>query len=132
MAEAARAAAGRPLLKLKLGQADGDLERVRAVRGVRPDARLIADANEGWDMAALDALSAPLAELGVGLIEQPLAAGGDAILAGAKFPVLLCADESVHTRAQLDALPSAYGAVNIKIDKAGGLTEAALLAAEAR
>lgn len=132
MAQAALAAADRPLLKLKLGQADGDLERVRAVRAVRPDARLIVDANEGWDLKAVEALAEPLAALGVALIEQPLPAGHDAALGGAGWPVLLCADESVHTRAELDDLPPAYGAINVKIDKAGGLTEAALLAAAAR
>ncbi len=132
MARAAASAADRKLLKLKLGQAADDLARVQAVRGARPDARLIADANEGWDIAALEALAGPLAALGVALIEQPLPAGADAALAERSWPVLLCADESVHTRAELDALPAAYGAINIKIDKAGGLTEAALLAAAAR
>ena len=131
MARAAADAADRGLLKLKLGQADGDLERVRAVRAVRPDARLI-DANEGWDLDTLEKLADPLAALGVALIEQPLPAGHDAALGGARWPVLMCADESVHTRAELENLSPAYGAINIKIDKAGGLTEAALLAAEAR
>jgi L-alanine-DL-glutamate epimerase-like enolase superfamily enzyme len=132
MAQAALVDADRPVLKLKLGRADGDLERVRAVRAARPDAVLVADANEGWNIAALRSLAGPLAALGVALIEQPVPAGEDAALGAERWPVLLCADESIHTRKELDALPRAYGAINIKIDKAGGLTEAALLAAEAR
>jgi L-alanine-DL-glutamate epimerase-like enolase superfamily enzyme len=71
------------------------------------------------------------AETGVELIEQPLPAGGDAALAGPR-PVPICADESLHDRAGLDALRGLYDAVNIKLDKAGGLTEALALAAEAR
>ncbi len=132
MARAAAAASDRPLLKLKLGEAAGDFARVRAVRAARPDARLVADANEGWTLDDLHALAAPLAGLGVALIEQPLPADEDAALGGKDWPVLLCADESVHDRQSLHDLPAAYGAINIKIDKAGGLTEAALLAAEAR
>jgi len=131
MAEAAGEAARRPMLKLKLG-GPGDLERVRAVRAAAPRTRLIADANEGWDFETLMALAPPLADLDVKLIEQPLKAGQDAALEGYASPVPLCADESLHTRAELDDCARRYGCINIKLDKAGGLTEALALASEAR
>ena len=131
MARAA-AAAGRsmPLLKLKLGGV-GDAERLRAVRAACPGIRLVADANEAWTLQLLPSLMAAAAETGVELIEQPLPAGGDAALAGPR-PVPVCADESLHDRAGLDALAGRYDAINIKLDKAGGLTEALALAAAAR
>ena len=130
MAEAAALAARRPMLKLKLG-APGDLERVQAVRRAAPLTRLIVDANEGWDISTLQALAPELARLDVKLIEQPLPAGEDAILEGFRSPVPLCADESLHTRDELDVCASRYDCINIKLDKAGGLTEALALAAEA-
>ncbi len=132
MAEAAARAARRPMLKLKLGGGGDDLERVRAVRATAPRTRLIVDANEGWDLATLKSLAPELAKLDVRLIEQPLPASGDAELEGYDCPAPLCADESLHSRAELSACIGRYAAVNIKLDKAGGLTEALALAAEAR
>jgi L-alanine-DL-glutamate epimerase-like enolase superfamily enzyme len=120
-----------PLLKLKLG-GDGDAERLRAVRRARPDARLIADANEAWTPELLPELMAAAAEAGVEVVEQPLPAGADAALAGIERRVPVCADESLHTRADLAGLAGRYDAVNIKLDKAGGLTGALALAAAAR
>ncbi|HZT89313.1 MAG TPA: N-acetyl-D-Glu racemase DgcA [Stellaceae bacterium] len=120
----------RPLLKLKL-TGDGDLERVRAVRENAPAARIIVDANEGWTVEHFAALSPALAELGVALIEQPLPADADAVLAELPHPVPVCADEACHTRADLDGLAGKYEWVNIKLDKTGGLTEALALAAAA-
>jgi L-alanine-DL-glutamate epimerase-like enolase superfamily enzyme len=131
MAAAAAKAARRPMLKLKLGD-EGDLERVRAVREAAPRTRLIVDANEAWDFETLQALAPGLAQLDVKLIEQPLAAGQDDALEGYACPVPLCADESLHTRAELAACVGRYACVNIKLDKAGGLTEALALASEAR
>ncbi|HEY5412022.1 MAG TPA: N-acetyl-D-Glu racemase DgcA [Caulobacteraceae bacterium] len=131
MARAAAAAARRPMLKLKLG-APGDLERVRAVRAAAPRTRLIVDANEGWDFETLKALAPDLARLDVKLIEQPLKAGEDRVLEGYASPVPLCADESLHTRAELDACAGRYACINIKLDKAGGLTEALALMVAAR
>ena len=131
MADAARAAADRPLLKLKL-IGDGDIDRVRAVRAAAPQARLIVDANEGWSVDHLREAGPALAALGVDLIEQPLPAGADAALAEVDCPVPLCADESCHDRRSLDRLEGLYRLVNIKLDKTGGLTEALKLAAEAR
>ena len=130
MAEAARAAAGRPLLKLKIGGPD-DLDRVEAVRAAAPRTRLIVDANEGLDMDSLRRLTPAFARLGVKAVEQPLPAAEDAVLEGYESPVLLCADESIHTRAELPACARRYGGVNIKLDKTGGLTEALALKAEA-
>lgn len=130
MAEAARAAARRPMLKLKIGGGD-DLERVAAVRAAAPRARLVVDANEALSFETLKAIAPDLAALDVKLIEQPLRAGEDAVLEGFASPVPLCADESLHTRAELAACARRYGCVNIKLDKAGGLTEALALRAEA-
>ena len=129
-AKAAAAARTMPLLKLKLG-GQGDAERLSRVRAACPAARLIVDANEAWTPELLASLMAAAAAAGVELIEQPLPAGADAALAGPR-PVPVCADESVHDRASLAALAGRYDAVNIKLDKAGGLTEALALAAEAR
>ena len=130
MGAAARRAAGRPLLKIKLAGA-GDIERLNAVRANAPDARLIVDANEAWAPADLDRMIAACAAAGVALIEQPLPAGADMRLAEVPHRVPICADESVHDRAGLAALRGRYDAINIKLDKTGGLTEALALADEA-
>ncbi|GJD55965.1 N-acetyl-D-Glu racemase DgcA [Methylobacterium dankookense] len=131
MEAAARAASARPLLKVKLGGA-GDPERIAAVRRGAPESRLIVDANEAWSPETLAANLAACAAAGVGLIEQPLRAGEDALLAEIERSIPICADESLHDRAGLDALSGRYDAINIKLDKTGGLTEAVMLAHEAR
>jgi L-alanine-DL-glutamate epimerase-like enolase superfamily enzyme len=131
MAEAARANARRPILKLKIGSAD-DLAAVEAVRGAAPKARLVVDANEALGFDDLRRIAPDFAKLGVLVVEQPLPAGEDAELKGYDSPVPLCADESLHTRAELAACEGRYAMVNIKLDKAGGLTEALALAADAR
>jgi L-alanine-DL-glutamate epimerase-like enolase superfamily enzyme len=120
-----------PLLKLKLG-GDGDGERVAAVRAAAPAVRLIADANEAWSAANFAANMRACAAAGVELVEQPLPAAADDYLRRANRLVPVCADESLHTAADLPALAGKYDAVNIKLDKAGGLTEALALAGEAR
>lgn len=131
MAEQARTAAHLHILKLKLG-ADGDGERMRAVCSARPDARLIADANEGWATADLPMLMTIAADCGIELIEQPVPADADEVLADIARPVPVCADESALTCADVDRLLGRYDAVNIKLDKAGGLTEALAMRALAR
>ncbi len=131
MGEAARAAAGRPLLKLKIGGPD-DLDRVEAVRANAPKARLIVDANEGLSFEALRRLAPDFARLEVKAIEQPLPADADAALEGYDSPILLCADESLHSRAELAVCARRYGGINIKLDKTGGLTEALALRTEAK
>jgi L-alanine-DL-glutamate epimerase-like enolase superfamily enzyme len=122
---AARAAAlhAYPLLKLKLG-GKGDAERVAAVRAARPDARLVADANEGWRAGDAEALFAACAEAGVELVEQPFPVEADEILARIPRLTPVCADESVHATEDLEGLRDRYDAVNVKLDKAGGLTAA--------
>jgi L-alanine-DL-glutamate epimerase-like enolase superfamily enzyme len=127
MAAATAKAAHRPLLKIKLG-GDGDAGRIAAVRKAAPESELIVDANEAWNAANLAQNLAACAAFGVTLVEQPLPAGRDDALAGVKRPVAVCADESVHARASLDELRDRYDAVNIKLDKTGGLTEALAMA----
>jgi L-alanine-DL-glutamate epimerase-like enolase superfamily enzyme len=131
MAEAAERAAWRPLLKVKLGGGEDDGKRIAAVRRAAPQAELIVDANEGWSDENLAANFAACADAGVTLIEQPLPESRDGALAAIKRPVAICADESVHDRALLDTILGKYDAINIKLDKAGGLTGALALAAEA-
>jgi L-alanine-DL-glutamate epimerase-like enolase superfamily enzyme len=134
MAEAAERAASRPLLKVKLGGGDDDdSRRIAAVRRAAPRTQLIVDAKEGWSEDNLAQNLGACANAGVTLIEQPLPEGRDAALARITRPIPVCADESVHDRASLDALAGKYDAINVKLDKAGGLTEAlALLAAAER
>jgi len=127
MAAAAAKAAHRKLLKIKLG-GDGDEARIAAVRAAAPISELVVDANEAWTEANLERNLAACAEAGVTLVEQPLPAGQDAALAGIKRPIAVCADESVHDRASLSGLRERYDAVNIKLDKTGGLTEALAMA----
>ena len=131
MAAATAKAAHRPLLKIKLG-GDGDGERIVAVRKAAPESELIVDANEAWTSDNLEQNLAECAEVGVTLVEQPLPAGRDEALARIKRTVSVCADESVHDRATLKGLRERYDAVNIKLDKTGGLTEALAMADEAR
>ena len=130
MARATEKVAERKLLKIKLG-GDGDPARIAAVRRAAPGTTLIADANEGWNDGNLAANFAACAEAQVALVEQPLPAGRDGALVQAPRPVPVCADESVHDRATLPGLRDRYDAVNIKLDKAGGLTEALAMAEEA-
>ncbi|HZT24841.1 MAG TPA: N-acetyl-D-Glu racemase DgcA [Pseudolabrys sp.] len=130
MAQHAAKAAHRSLLKVKLG-APGDPERIAAVRAAAPKATLIADANEGWEESVLGSNVAACVAAGVALIEQPLPQGRDAALAAVSRPIPICADESVHDLSSLRALVGRYDAINIKLDKAGGLTEALKIAAEA-
>jgi L-Ala-D/L-Glu epimerase len=124
-------AAQYPLLKLKLG-GDGDAARMAAVRAARPDARIVADANESWTNNTLIPLLDAARQSGIELIEQPLPAGNDEALYNRPRGVTICADESLHTRADLPRLAGQYDAINIKLDKAGGLTEALALAGDAR
>jgi L-alanine-DL-glutamate epimerase-like enolase superfamily enzyme len=131
MAEAAHQVAGRQLLKVKLG-AEGDPNRIAAVRAAAPESRLIVDANEGWTQANLEQNLAACSAADVALVEQPLPEGKDEVLADIGHLIPICADESAHDRASLAALAGKYDAVNVKLDKAGGLTEALAIAGEAR
>lgn len=122
--------AARPLLKIKLG-GSGVLERVAAVRHGAPNAKIILDANESWTAELYQEFVPELVKLDVAMIEQPLPAGEDAILAELPHPIPLCADESCHDRQSLPTLSGCYEMINIKTDKTGGLTEALALKHEA-
>ena len=125
MHEAAKAAAHRPILKLKLGQGgEEDVARVEAVRAGAPNAALIVDANEGWKPEDVLPLAHEFARLGVSLIEQPVPAKEDEVLRGIESPVPLCADESAHGLEGMLRLVGLYDFINVKLDKTGGLTEA--------
>ncbi|OCP10283.1 MULTISPECIES: N-acetyl-D-Glu racemase DgcA [unclassified Ensifer] len=126
MREQAARYAHRALLKVKVGTPD-DAARIRAVRAGAPESRIILDANEGWTPDNLAYHFAISAEERIDLIEQPLPAGRDEALATISRPVPICADESVHATGDLAALVGRYDAVNIKLDKTGGLTEALLM-----
>lgn len=126
MRAAAARHAQRPILKIKLGTPD-DMPRLEAVRAGAPRARIIVDANEGWTADVYAHLAPHLVRLGVAMVEQPLPAGADEMLAEIARPLPVCADESCHDRASLDHLAGKYDMVNIKLDKTGGLTEALAL-----
>ena len=130
MAAQAREHAGRALLKVKVGTGD-DESRIRAVRAAAPEAAIILDANEGWPEPVLERHLNIAAEAGVTLVEQPLPAGRDALLAEIRRPLPVCADESVHHTGDLASLADRYDAINIKLDKSGGLTEALAMKTEA-
>ncbi|PQO24792.1 dipeptide epimerase [Rhodobacteraceae bacterium WD3A24] len=130
MRAAAARNAHRPLLKIKLGTPE-DMPRLEAVRAGAPDSRIIVDANEGWTAEVYADLAPHLVRLGVEMVEQPLPAGDDAMLAEIARPLPVCADESCHDRDSLPGLAGKYDMVNIKLDKTGGLTEALALRAEA-
>ncbi|MFO1148444.1 MAG: N-acetyl-D-Glu racemase DgcA [Alsobacter sp.] len=128
MAAAASRAAERPILKIKLGGGEGDAARIAAVRRAAPDAVLVVDANEGWREADYAAQVEACAAAGVALIEQPLPAGEDDVLARFPRPIPLCADESAHGVESLGRVAGLYDALNVKLDKTGGLTAALDLA----
>jgi L-alanine-DL-glutamate epimerase-like enolase superfamily enzyme len=131
MAEKTAKAAHRPLLKVKLGGV-GDDERIEAVRKAAPDSTLIVDANEAWDDSCFATNMAACEAAGVALIEQPLPSKDDSRLKDFSSKITICADESLHTRDGLEDLRSRYDAINIKLDKAGGLTEALALLDQAK
>lgn len=130
MREQARRNADRPLLKVKLG-ADGDLERIEAVREGAPQSAIIIDANEGWTVESYRALAPEFKRLGVAMVEQPLPVEADDVLRDIERMLPVCADESCHDRHSLSKLEGKYDLVNIKLDKTGGLTEALALKKEA-
>ncbi|WP_252729655.1 N-acetyl-D-Glu racemase DgcA [Pacificibacter marinus] len=131
MQAAAAKNAFRPLLKIKLGTPD-DMERLEAVRRGAPKSRIIVDANEGWSAEVYTDLAPHLVRMGVDLVEQPMPAGQDDMLAEMERPLPVCADESCHDRASLAGLKGKYDMINIKLDKTGGLTEALALRLQAQ
>ncbi|HEX8193617.1 MAG TPA: N-acetyl-D-Glu racemase DgcA [Allosphingosinicella sp.] len=131
MAAAAAALAFAPVLKVKVDANDPGAQ-IRAVRGAAPDAELIVDPNESWDRGLVERMQAVLLENKAALLEQPVPAGEDEWLEGFSPPIPICADEAVHVAADLDVVARRYQAVNVKLDKAGGLTAALELAHAAR
>lgn len=131
MGAAAMAVADAPLIKIKLS-AEDPAARLRAVAAAAPDSRFIVDPNEGWTFEILHGLRALLADLPIALVEQPLPADADQALDGYDPPYVICADESVHVGHDLAALRGRYGAVNLKLDKTGGLSEAVRMLEQAR
>jgi L-Ala-D/L-Glu epimerase len=131
MAEKAAAAAAYPVLKIKL-DGDSPLEKLTAIRNVRPDADLVVDANQGWTLGLLREVASASTELKISMIEQPLPRGQDESLADFESPVVLAADESCQDTSELDIAAERYHMINIKLDKTGGLTEALRLARAAR
>ncbi|WP_404334822.1 N-acetyl-D-Glu racemase DgcA [Sphingomonas sp. MMS12-HWE2-04] len=131
MGAAAHRIAGAPLLKVKVDASIPDAQ-IRAVRAAAPEARLIVDPNESWDRNLVEAMQPLLAELRVDLLEQPVPANEDSWLEDFTPLIPICADESVHLAADLDVIARRYGHVNVKLDKAGGLTAALELAHAAR
>lgn len=131
MAAAARTIAHVPLIKIKV-DADDPATRIRAVRAAAPDTALIVDPNESWNRALLEAMQDVLVEARVALLEQPVPADDDAWLADFVSAVPLYADEAVHVGGDLDRIAARYQGINVKLDKAGGLTAALDLAAAAR
>ncbi|PYJ27391.1 MAG: dipeptide epimerase [Verrucomicrobia bacterium] len=132
MAAAAKAAAARPILKLKLGGENLDLARVEAVREAAPNTRLLIDANESWSPERYRKIAPSLTKLGVELIEQPFPADADEVLESLDHPIPVCADESCHSTADLPRLKNRYEVINVKLDKTGGVTEALRLCDRAR
>jgi L-Ala-D/L-Glu epimerase len=131
MAAAAKAQGHRPLLKLKLGR-EGDIERLHAIRRAAPNSTLVIDANEGWRAADLPDLLKACRDVGIALVEQPLPADADDALRDVEHLIPICADESAHGIESLEHLRGKYDAINIKLDKTGGLTPALQLADAAR
>jgi len=131
MAERAARASAYPLLKLKLG-GDGDADRMRAVRAAVPGARLTVDANEAWSEDRIEGLLGVARDVGVEMVEQPLPADRDKVLGELAHDVPICADESLHTHLDVVRLVRRYDVANIKLDKAGGLSEALLVMEAAR
>lgn len=127
MAAVAARHASVPLLKIKVNREDAATQ-IAAVRAAAPEPRLIVDPNESWTIAEVTGLAQFLRDQRVDLLEQPLPAGEDDALADIASTIAICADESLHTRADLDALRGRYSHVNVKLDKTGGLTEALALA----
>ncbi len=122
---------GAKLLKVKLDEHQV-IERVSAIHAVANDSKIVLDANEAWANLDLPTLCSELKQFNLAMIEQPVPAGKDHLLDGWQHPIKLCADESCHTRADLDNLSGRYEMINIKLDKTGGLTEALALADEGK
>jgi L-alanine-DL-glutamate epimerase-like enolase superfamily enzyme len=133
MAQRARAYTHARAIKLKLtGEADLDIERLRAVRAARPEAWIGVDANQGYVPDTLSRLLPALVDEGVSLLEQPCRRGFEADLDGVDRTVPIAADESILDLEELEERAHLFDVVNIKLDKCGGLTEGLMMAQRAR
>jgi len=131
MAETARELGQYNSLKIKLDNHD-PIGRLEAIRRARPDAKMIIDVNQGWSFEELKEYAPVVGELGIEMIEQPLARGGDEALEGYNSPVPLGADESCLGVAEYEQAARRYDVINIKLDKCGGLTEGLKIVEQAR
>ena len=110
-------------LKIKLDDHE-PVEKLTAIRAARPDANLVVDVNQGWQFEQLIKFIPALGDLGIKMIEQPLARGNDSKLDGFVSPIPLGGDESVLNLSEYEANSKNFQVINIKLDKCGGLTEA--------
>lgn len=131
MAAEAALLADVPLLKVKVA-ANDPAAQLLAVRAAAPAPRLIVDPNESWGRELLEAMQPLLVDLRADLLEQPVPADDDAWLDGFRSEIPICADEAVHVAGDLDRLAARYAVINVKLDKAGGLTAGMELARAAR
>ena len=113
-----------PILKIKLGGGNEDLERIKSVRKFAPQSDIIVDANEGWSLDEYNYLMPHFVEAKIKMIEQPFPSQSDGELKNINRPIPICADESCHDTSSLEKCIGKYDVINIKLDKTGGLTEA--------
>ena len=113
-----------PILKIKLGGGNEDLERIKSVRKFAPQSDIIVDANEGWSLDEYNFLIPHFVEAKIKMIEQPFPSQYDGELKNINRPIPICADESCHDTSSLEKCIGKYDVINIKLDKTGGLTEA--------
>ena len=121
-------------IKIKVGIGD-DLERVRSVRDVLPEASLRVDANGAWTPDEAARMIEALAPFGIAAVEQPLPRGELAPLCALRrrSPVPLMVDESLVTIADAEALIAAGACdlFNVRISKCGGLARSRAIARRA-
>jgi L-alanine-DL-glutamate epimerase-like enolase superfamily enzyme len=131
MYEAAREFAHAEVIKVKV-DGGADLERIEAVHAAAPQAELVVDPNESWSPEQTCAWLPELRRFGVGVLEQPLPEGADSALEAIERSVPICADESFHDRSSFARVQGRYDMVNVKLDKAGGISEALTCVRRAR
>ena len=135
MAKKALQASNYSIIKVKLGSDDLDMDRLQAIRDVRPDVKLRLDANSGWTLENALGYIRDLERFDLDMIEQPLSKedinGMGIIQSQTQIPIV--ADESVQTMENIEDLASAgVKGVNIKLMKVGGLSYALQMIKRAR
>lgn len=124
---AARSLADYEWIKVKVGS-DNPIAAIEAVRRGSPSAKLIVDPNQAWEVPTVYELGSELQRLGVALLEQPVSVANGSELRAGESVVPVCADEAIDTLEDLPRIRGRYDVINIKLDKAGGLTAALQLA----